>query len=102
MAGPVDRLLRNGASPISAEPERKWERFAEAFAAARRGAGSGATLASYTAPDGTIIYRRTVAGRSSCYRSGSVGGLATGFGVADGRGAGNTSCPTGVRWSRHD
>ena len=50
MAGKADRALRNGSSPITAEPERKWEGFAEAFAAARKGAPPGVTLESYTAP----------------------------------------------------
>jgi hypothetical protein len=101
MAGRVDRELRKGASVITAEPDRKWERFAEAFAAARKGASNTVTLDSYTAPDGVIVYRKTVGDRVSCYRSGSVGGLTTGFGVADGHGAGKTSCPTGVSWARH-
>jgi hypothetical protein len=101
MAGRVDRELRKGASVITAEPDRKWERFAEAFAAARTGGSNTVTLDSYTGPDGVIVYRKTVGDRVSCYRSGSVGGLATGFGVADGHGAGKTTCPTGVSWTRH-
>jgi hypothetical protein len=101
MAGRVDRELRKGAGVITAEPDRKWERFAEAFAAARTGATRAVTLDSYTEPDGVIVYRKTVGDRVSCYRSGSVGGLATRFGVADGHGAGTTSCPTGVSWTRH-
>jgi hypothetical protein len=101
MAGRVDRELRKGASPITAEPERKWERFAEAFAAARKGGSGTVTLDSYTGPDGVIVYRKTVGSRVSCYRSGGVGGLVTGFGAADGHGAGNTTCPSGVRWTRH-
>lgn len=101
MAGKVDRALRNGSSPITAEPERKWERFAEAFAAARKGAPPGVTLDSYTAPDGVTIYRKTVAGKVRCYRSGSVGGLTTQFGNADLHGAGTTTCPTNISWTRH-
>jgi hypothetical protein len=101
MAGRVDRELRKGASPITAEPERKWERFAEAFAAARAGAERTVTLDSYTSPDGVVTYRKTVGDRVACYRSGSVGGLVTGFGSADGQGAGSTNCPSGVRWTRH-
>jgi hypothetical protein len=101
MAGRVDRELRKGSSPITAEPERKWERFAQAFADARTSKDYSMTLESYTDADGTVIYRKTIAGRKSCYRSGSVGGLVTGFGNADGRGAGNTPCPTGVSWTRH-
>jgi hypothetical protein len=101
MAGRVDRELRKGANPITAEPERKWERFAEAFDAARKGADRAVTLDSYTSPDGVVTYRKTVGGRVACYRSGSVGGLVTGFGSADGQGAGSTSCPSGVRWTRH-
>lgn len=106
MAGRVDGELRKGAgvimgaSVITAEPDRKQERFAEAFAAARKGASNTVTLDSYTAPDGVIVYRKTVGDRVSCYRSGSVGGLATGFGVADGHGAGKTTCPGGVSWTR--
>ena len=101
MAGKADRALRNGSSPITAEPERKWERFADAFAAARKGAPAGVTLESYTAPDGVTIYRKTVAGKVRCYRSGNVGGLTTQFGNADLHGAGNTTCPTSVSWTRH-
>jgi hypothetical protein len=100
MAGRIDRELRNGASPITAEPERKWERFAEAFAAARKNGPNTVTLERYTAPDGVLIYRKTAGGRVRCYRSGSVGGLVTGFGAADGHGAGSTTCPTGVSWTR--
>ena len=101
MAGRIDRELRNGASPISAEPERKWERFAEAFAAARISGDHTVTLDSYTSPDGVIIYRTTVGGKSSCYRTGSVGGLVTGFGNADLHGASIMACPSGLSWTRH-
>lgn len=100
MAGRVDRDLRKGASPITAEPDRKWERFADAFAAARTGAPRTVTLESYTSPDGVIIYRKTVGDKVACYRSGSVGGLVTGFGPQDGQGAGRTTCPSGVSWTR--
>lgn len=100
MAGRVDRELRKGASPITAEPDRKWERFADAFAAARTSAPRTVTLESYTSPDGVIIYRKTVGDKVACYRSGSVGGLVTGFGPQDGQGAGRTSCPSGVSWTR--
>ena len=101
MAGRIDRELRKGSSPISAEPEHKWERFAEAFAAARRGGDNTLTLDSYTSPDGVIIYRRTIGGKSHCYRTGSVGGLVTGFGNADLHGAGIMECPAGVSWTRY-
>jgi len=96
MAGRVDRELRNGSSPITAEPERKWERFAEAVAGARVNSGGAVTLDSYTAGDGVVVYRKTVGGRTRCYQSGSVGGL----GPADGRSAGSVSCPAGVDWKR--
>jgi hypothetical protein len=101
MAGAADRALRKGSSPITAEPERKWERFAEAVAAARTSRSYAPTFDRYEAPDGVVIYRKTINGRSSCYRGGSVGGLVTGFGNADLRGAGGTACPTGVSWTRH-
>jgi hypothetical protein len=59
MAGWVDRELRKGIPPIMAEPERKWERCAKAFADARKGAANTVTLDSYTAPDGVVLYRKT-------------------------------------------
>lgn len=96
MAGGIDRALRNGASPITAEPERKWERFAGMVASARTSAAA-VSLDSYTAPDGITVYRKTVGERVRCYVGGSVGGI----GPADGRSAGNIACPTGVRWTRH-
>ncbi len=101
LAGRADRDLRKEGSPITAEPERKWERFADAFAAAKTSRSYSLTLERYEAPDGIIFYRKTIAGRKSCYRGGSVGGLQTGFGVADGRGAGSTPCPSGVSWTQH-
>lgn len=101
MAGAVDRALRRGASPITAEPERKWERFAQAVAEAHTGNREAVTLSSYTAPDGVVVYRKTVGARVLCYRSGSVGGLVGGFGPADGRGAGTIPCPSGADWRRH-
>ena len=97
MAGAADRELRNGSSPITAEPDRKWERFASAFAAARKSASRDTMLESHTAADGVTIYRKTVGERVRCYRSGSVGGL----GPADGQSAGNVPCPSGVSWARH-
>jgi len=96
MAGRVDRELRQGGSPITAEPERKWERFAAAVAAARNGGSMAATLDRHTADDGVTIYRKTVGNVVRCYRSGSVGGI----GPADGQTAGNIRCPSGVRWTR--
>lgn len=96
MAGRIDRELSSGGSPISAEPERKWERFAGMMASARTSAGTAVSLDSYTAPDGVTVYRKTVGERVRCYVSGSVGGI----GPADGRSAGNIPCPTGVRWTR--
>ncbi|MGX4640149.1 hypothetical protein [Massilia sp. SYSU DXS3249] len=101
MAGSVDRALRKGSSPITAEPDRKWERFAEAFAAARKDVGNTVTLDSYTAPDGVIIYRKTAGSRVACYRSGSAGGPVTASGrPLDTSGAGSVPCPTGVPWMR--
>lgn len=96
MAGRVDRELGNGASPLSAAPERKWERFADTVANARLDAGSGVSLDSYTAPDGVTVYRKTVGNRVRCYRSGSVGGI----NPSDGHSAGNVACPAAVRWTR--
>lgn len=96
MAGRIDRELRKGGSPITAEPDRKWERFADAVAGARVAPAGDVTLAVHTAPDGVTIYRKTLGTRVRCYRSGSVGGP----GPADGQSAGNIPCPTGVSWTR--
>lgn len=96
MAGRVDRELRKGGSPITAEPDRKWERFASMVASARKSDGMSGTVEQYTADDGITIYRKTVGNRVACYRGGSVGGIST----ADGRTAGNIRCPPGVRWTR--
>ncbi|XYJ08882.1 hypothetical protein ACSUZJ_15930 [Telluria sp. B2] len=96
MAGRIARELPADSSPITAEPDRKWERFAGMVAGARVDAGRSVSLDSYTASDGVTIYRKTVGGRARCYMSGSVGGL----GPADGHSAGNVPCPPGVRWTR--
>jgi hypothetical protein len=96
MAGRIGRELGNGANPLGAEPEGKWERFADTVASARLDAGHGVSLDSHTAPDGVVVYRKTVGNRVRCYRSGSVGGI----NPSDGHSAGNIACPTGVRWTR--
>lgn len=96
MAGRVDRALRKDSSPITAEPDRKWERFASMVASARTSHGMSGTVEQYTADDGITIYRKTDGSRVACYRGGSVGGI----GTADGRTAGNIRCPPGVRWTR--
>jgi len=96
MAGRVDRELRKGGSPITAEPERKWERFAGMVAEARAPAAFVLTLDSHTALDGVTIYRKTLGRKVRCYRSGSVGGISP----ADGHTGGSIPCPTGVRWTR--
>ena len=96
VAGTIARELRAAGSPISAEPDRKWERFAGMVAGARADAGRGVSVDSYTASDGVTIYRKTVGNRVRCYMSGSVGGL----GPSDGHSAGQVACPTGVRWTR--
>ena len=96
MAGRISREMHIGSSPITTEPEQKWGRFDAMVADARAGASRSVSLDSYTAPDGVIVYRKTVGDRVRCYVSGSVGGINT----ADGHSAGNIACPTGVRWTR--
>ena len=102
MAGRIDRELRNGASPISAEPERKWERFAQAFAEARTSRSYSMTLEDYT--DGgrhcrlPQDHRRTNELLPQRQRRRPGHGLRQ---CRGGRGAGYTPCPTGVSWTRH-
>lgn len=96
MARRIGAEAGQDSKPIGAEPERKWERFADTVGAARRSGSMGGTLDSHTAGDGVVTYRKTVGLRVRCYRSGSVGGI----GPADGQTAGNVACPTGVRWNR--
>jgi len=105
----VDLLKRQGARVAGAvarelpaprpDPNARWTRFRDHLEAAHVG-GAGVWQDSYTAPDGTIIYRKHVGDATICRMSGSVSvlGMSNMKGVND---AGGVPCPQGVTW-RHE
>ena len=101
-AGRIDRELRQGKPGMPLEADTPWTRFGQALESAHVEPGLGAQIDSYTYPDGVVMYRKRVAGRSFCRRSGSVRGDfvpgASGLpGVND---AGEVACPKGVTWKQ--
>jgi hypothetical protein len=85
---------------VPLEADTPWGRFQRGLEAAHVERSMSAHLDSYTSPDGVVIYRRRVGGRTSCYRTGSVGlGIADAGGVND---AGAVACPSGVTWTREE
>jgi hypothetical protein len=96
-AGRIDRELRNGKSGVPREADTTWARFQRGLEAAHVDRSMSARMDSYTSPDGVVIYRQRVGGRTLCYRTGSVGlGVAGARGVND---AGPVQCPSGVTWT---
>lgn len=99
-AGRIDRELRGGKSGVPTSADTPWARFQRGVEDAHVETSLSAHLDSYTSPDGVVIYRRRVGGRTTCYQTGSVG-----LGVAGTRtsgNAGNVACPSGVTWKREE
>jgi len=95
-ASRVARTIAHEMRSTPSDTDTPWSRLGRDVDAAHSGAGVWQD--SYTAPDGTIIYRKHVGGRTICRMSGSVGpenGILKG--VND---AGSISCPTRTQWKR--
>jgi hypothetical protein len=71
-AGDADRALRNDKPAELRAPEGGWSRFNERVALAYKDHARTVTRESYTAPDGTTIYRFRVGNRVFCRTGGSV------------------------------
>jgi len=95
----ASRVARAIAHEMRSAPsggDTPWSRLGRDVDAAH--AGAGVWQESYTAPDGTIIYRKHVGGQTICRMSGSVGpenGITKGI-----NDAGSISCPTRTQWKR--
>jgi hypothetical protein len=104
-AGAVDHELRKGKLAPLEPGDNKWERFAQAVGNARVDTSRTLVSESYTAPDGVIVYRFRLGGRTWCRTGGDIrpspfgaqaGGAAL-FDKAGGGGfAGTVRCPTRV------
>jgi hypothetical protein len=107
MAGAVDHELRKGKLAPLDPGDNKWQRFAQAIGDARVDNSRTLTSESYTAPDGVIVYRFRLGGRTWCRTGGDIrpspfgaqaGGAAL-FDKAGGGGfAGTVRCPTRVEF----
>jgi hypothetical protein len=108
-AGAVDHELRKGKLAPLDPGDNKWQRFAEAVSNARVDTSRTLVSESYTAPDGVIVYRFRLGGRTWCRTGGGIrpspfgaqaGGAAL-FDKAGGGGfAGTIECPTRVQFKR--
>ena len=108
-AGAVDHELRKGKLAPLDPGDNKWQRFAEAVSNARVDTSRTLVSESYTAPDGVIVYRFRLGGRTWCRTGGDIrpspfgaqaGGAAL-FDKAGGGGfAGTIECPTRVQFKR--
>lgn len=106
-AGAVDHDLRKGKLAPLDPGDNKWQRFAQAVGDARVDTSRTLTSESYTAPDGVIVYRFRLGGRTWCRTGGGIrpspfGAQAGGaqlFDKAGGGGfAGTVRCPTRVEF----
>jgi hypothetical protein len=91
--------VSKGESGVLTAASSPWARLGHELNAAHVEPITGVQQDSYTASDGTIIYRKRVGNRTFCRRSGSVGG----GGVSDNGGkesAGWISCPSQTEWKR--
>ena len=106
-AGAIDHDLRKGKLAPLEPGDNKWERFAQAVGDARVDTSRTLTSESYTGPDGVVVYRFRLGGRTWCRTGGDirpspfgaqVGGAAL-FDKAGGGGfAGQVQCPTRVQF----
>jgi hypothetical protein len=106
-AGAVDHELRKGKLAPLDPGDSKWQRFAEAVGNARVDTSRTLVSESYTAPDGVVVYRFRLGGRTWCRTGGDIrpspfgaqaGGAAL-FDKAGGGGfAGTVRCPTRVEF----
>ena len=105
-AGRIDREPRGGKSGVPTEADTPWARFQRGLEAAHVDRPMSAHLDSYTSPDGVVIYRRRVGGRTACYRSGSVaGGVDSSLGALGNRNAndaGSIACPASAQWQQEE
>jgi len=106
-AGAVDHELRKGKLAPLDPGDSKWQRFAQAVGDARVDTSRTLTSDSYTGPDGVVVYRFRLNGRTWCRTGGGIrpspfgaqAGGATSFDTAGGGGfAGTIECPTRVRF----
>jgi len=106
-AGAVDHELRKGKLAPLDPGDSKWQRFAEAVSNARVDTSRTLVSESYTSPDGVVVYRFRLGGRTWCRTGGGIrpspfgaqAGGATSFDTAGGGGfAGTIECPTRVRF----
>lgn len=102
-AGSADLALRTGKLAPPDPVATRWTRFAGAVEGARKDTALTQTSESYTAPDGTVVYRFRKNGRYYCRTGGSVrpsvfgaeGGGAALFDRGGGGGtAGLITCPS--------
>lgn len=108
-AGAVDHELRKGKLAPLDPGDSRWQRFAQAVGNARVDTSRTLISESYTAPDGVIVYRFRLGGRTWCRTGGGIRpspfgaqvGGATSFDTAGGGGfAGTIECPTRVQFKR--
>lgn len=95
-ASRVARAIAQEQPSVPAGPDSSWTRFRNNVDAAHLEAGVWQD--SYTAPDGTIIYRKHIGGRTICRMSGNVGpenGVIKGIDEA-----GSIACPSHGQWNR--
>ena len=91
--------VNKGESGVLTAASSPWARLGHELNAAHVEPITGVQQDSYTALDGTTIYRKRVGNRTFCRRSGSVGG----GGIFDNGGkenAGWISCPSQAEWKR--
>lgn len=102
-AGSADHALRAGKLAPPGPADTPWARFAGTVEGARKDSALTLKSESYTAPDGTVVYRFRKNGRYYCRTGGSVrpsvfgaeGGGATLFDKGGGGGsAGLITCPS--------
>jgi hypothetical protein len=95
-ASRVARAIARELPNVPSGPDSAWTRFGRDVDAAHYEAGVWQD--SYTAADGTIIYRKHVGGRTICRMSGNVGpenGVIKGIDEA-----GSIACPSRAQWKR--
>jgi hypothetical protein len=100
-AGRIDRELRKGKSGVPDEPDTPMGRFRRGLEQAHVDRSWSVREDSYTAPDGTIIYRKRIGKGSICRRGGNVSPLGMNSMAMGGEAANDIPCPKGVDWKEN-
>ena len=99
-AGRIDRDLHKGKPGVPDEPDTPMGRLRRALEGAHIDRSLSVHFDTYTAPDGTVYYRKRIGNGVICRRGGNIAPLGMKGMEMGGEVAENIRCPGGVDWKK--